>query len=315
MAKESRSGGYDRSIEDERKKALGSKTQQSVGAQAIAQPGAMQAAPQSIGELMTPSAGREVANTGDPNDEEFNRRVEVNRTFLSSPETKAQLQQFAVSLMVGNTPGQALAKAITLPQRAAVANAKLAKEQAESERADIRLQLELQRFGMDKEKLSEEKAQKDRRKALFASLKVMDDDKLLQVANELAGEGDNEGANLALRMMKSQDQNLPDEIERYMFDIQQGYKGTLMQWRQDNKTLTIMEGIRQKLAAGMPLSPGEQQVYDDAINTDVLTKIIMSDPEMKKKLQGGGAVTSSGTPAPEVKTEGTSGNVPFKVVQ
>lgn len=305
---ESRGGGYDLATErdKEKKKALGTETKQSVGAQAMARsPGANPDAPTSLGQLMSPTVNAQPSQL-DPNDESYNRQVEKNRTFLSSPETRAQLLQFGVSLMAGNNPGEALGKAMSLPARARKEDAKLLKEQREAERADLRLQMELERFGMDKEKLSEEKGQKEKRKALFDSLKIMSDDKLMQAASEMASDGDDEGARLALSMLKTaRDPQTEGLISQWKLARDQGFKGGIVEFKNATDNLSTMEVIRQKLAAGMPLTPGEQQVYDDAINEDVLERIIMES--IKEK---GGVVPPASSAAP---VEGTSGNVKFKV--
>lgn len=308
MAKDARGGGYDLATErdKEKKKALGTETKQSVGAQAMARsPGANPDAPTSIGQLMSPTVNAQPSQL-DPNDEAYNRQVEKNRTFLSSPETRAQLLQFGISLMAGNNPGEALGKAMSLPARARKEDAKLLKEQREAERADLRLQIELERFGMDKEKISEDKAQKANRKALFDSLKIMSDDKLMQVASELASDGDDEGARLALSMLKTaRDPQTEGLISQFNLAVKQGFKGGIVEFKNATDNINTMEGIRQKIATGMPLTKGEEQVYNDAINEDVLERIIL---ESLKNKDGITPSVSSTSP-----TEGVSGNVKFKV--
>lgn len=319
---ESRGGGYDLATErdQKKKKAMGTETRQSLGAQAVSRsPGANPEAPSSLGQLMSPTVNAQPSQL-DPNDETYNRQVEKNRTFLSSPEVRAQLLQFGVSLMAGNNPGEALGKAMSLPARARSADAKLQKEQRESERADIKLQMELERFGMDKAKISEEISQKENRKALFASLKVMSDDKLMQVASELAAEGDDEGAKLALSMMKSmRDPQTEGLISQYRLAVEQGFQGDIIAFKNATDNLSVMETIRQKLAQGITLDPGEEQVYNDAISADLLTRMMSGDPDFAERVKtilgaGGAPVGSPTTPAPPAKTEGVSGNVPFKVV-
>lgn len=315
--KDARGGGYDLATErdEKKKKALGTETKQTVGAQAMARsPGASPEAPTSLGQLMSPTLNAQPSQL-DPNDETYNRQVEKNRSFLSSPETRAQLLQFGVSLMAGNNPGEALGKAMSLPARARKEDAKLLKEQREGERADLRLQMEMERLGMDREKISEDKAQKQNRKALFDSLKVMDDEKLMQVANELASDGDDEGARLALSMLKSaRDPSTEGLISQYKVALGQGFKGTIIDFKNATDNVNTMEMIRQKLAQGIPLDPGEQKVYDDAISADLLTRMMASDPEFAAKIKqtlGGGGVPS--TPTSVAPVEGTSGNVKFKV--
>jgi hypothetical protein len=54
----------------------------------------------------------------------------------------------------------------------------------------------------------------------------------------------------------------------------------------------IIEGLRQKLASGQPLNPGEQRVYDDALRADPLTRL----------LQGQGNGGPANPPAPLMQT-------------
>jgi hypothetical protein len=324
MAQNSRGGGYDlaEAKTQEKKKALGTETRQSVGAQAVARsPGAAMEAPTSIGQLMTPSVNATPSRL-DPNDETFNRQVEKNRSFLSNPETKAQLMQFAVSMMAGNMPGEALAKAIALPGRAAAADAKLAKAQADADRSDAHLQIALERLGMDKDKLAETEKEKEQRKATFGALKVMSDEKLMQAAQEMAMNGDEEGARIALSMMKTGANNdaLTAEIKEYKFDVDQGYKGSMMEWREAKFKTSAIETIRKKIAIGEPLLPGEQKLYNDTLSESAMTNLLMSDPKFAEIMKGIGSDTGGiPTQTPPVPTaspvEGTSGNVTFKVIE
>lgn len=109
-------------------------------------------APRSLGDLMSPSTfGR---GTPASNDEEFEAKKERNKSFLSSPETKAQLMQFGLAMLasagsgnpIGNI-GKAAALAFTLPARARVAG----KEDATKEEAEA-LALEEKRLDIAKKK-------------------------------------------------------------------------------------------------------------------------------------------------------------------
>jgi len=127
MAQSSRGGGYDlardKEAEGKKKSAFSTTSRNQVGAQASPNMvGADLQAPTSVGQLMTPSTfGQE----GPPVDEaDLNSRVERNRSFLSSPETRAQLMQFGISMLSGGNPGHALYQAMTVPDRMAAAQAK-----------------------------------------------------------------------------------------------------------------------------------------------------------------------------------------------
>lgn len=322
MAVDSRGGGYDLNTDREmkRKKALGDETRQSVGAQATAQPGADPQAPASLGDLMSPSASRG-APASTPEDME--RKVSRNREFLMSPETRDALTVFGISLMstvgtgdLGSNIGRAFGAVGKSRANMAKAMAKMTKEEREFAMQERRLKIEERRLGMDEQELSQEASKKKARRTLFASLKGMTDEKLMQLASELAAEDDDEGARIAISMMKQSDQSgeATALIKQYLFDVGQGYKGTMQEWRQDNYKVTALETIRQKIATGLPLTPGEQKVYDDAIKLDFMTRFMLEHPEIL-----GGAETAapsgvpSATPAPAAPVEGTSGNVKFKV--
>lgn len=125
MAQDSRGGGYDlaRNKEANAKKALGTQTQQNIGAMANArQIGADTAAPTSIGDLMTPSTfGRE----GPPvNEQDLAARTQRNESFLSDPATQAMLMQFGVKMLSGGNPGDAIRSALQMPARMAAAGQK-----------------------------------------------------------------------------------------------------------------------------------------------------------------------------------------------
>lgn len=299
-----RGGGADLAEEKKNKAAMGTRTQQSEPREL---PGSNPQAPGSIGELMTPSTfGR---SSPDSNPEEYERNVERNRSFLKSPETQAALMQFGVSLMgsagSGDTASnisQAMALAAGAPGRMRQAQRKLDSVALDDQLAIERVGMERERLGMDQEELSMKKEQKQARKALFGSMKNATDDQLQQIANELAAEGDDEGARLALSMSRTAaDPAITAKIQQYQFDVKQGFKGTMMEWEEAKRNISVIESLRQKKAAGIVLNPDEQAVYDDAVNADVLTRMF---------LEQNGELGTTTEPAP---SSGSSGNVTFTV--
>lgn len=119
MAKgESRGGGYDRNTDRRNIGLLASATMPSMASGSTN-------APVSIGQLMTPSAGRiaptDGGNVDNANVDELAKR---NESFLTDPTNMNMLKQFGMTLAGGGSPGHAMYQALTVPERAAAANAK-----------------------------------------------------------------------------------------------------------------------------------------------------------------------------------------------
>lgn len=280
MVGDSRGGGYDKARDEEaygkKKKALSSESRQSVGAQILARsPGTAPEAPTSIGQLMTPSAGRGMPPSSP---EEFNEQVGRNKTFLSNPDTQAAILQFGVSLMSSGNPGHAMASALGAPARMRTAQAKIQHQAFEDELSIRRLQNEEERLGIAKTEFGQEQDKIANRKAIFGALKNMTDDQLMQTATELAANGDDEGARIALSMSKSLGGSdaATALMKNYNLAVAQGFKGSLMEYQQASFKSGIVEAIRVKIAGGIPLTPGEKQVYDDAIKADPLMRFLQS---------------------------------------
>lgn len=270
---ESRGGGYDKAIDEKAKKALGSQSRQSVGAQANARvPGAAPVAPSSLGELMTPSTfGRE----GPPVDEtDLAQRQERNKGFLKNPETMAALTQFGIAMLQGKNPGSAISAAIQAPYKMKVAQAKLDKMAKDQAQEDERIDMERQRLAITVGNEQEKDDQKKHRKEVFGALKTMSDDELLGIAQEMSASGDDEGARIALSMRKAANPDATGILAQYDLAVKQGFKGDLIAFKNATDGANTMEMIRTKMATGVPLSPGEQQVYDDAINADPVMKAL-----------------------------------------
>jgi len=118
-------------------------------------------APTSVGELATPSAfGREPPPSSV---DELNGRVQRNMSFLSDPQTKAQLMQFGLSLMGSAGRGNpisgfadALSSSAALPGRAAMMNLKYNKEVQGMDIAERSQQVEEARLRIEQVKLIKE---------------------------------------------------------------------------------------------------------------------------------------------------------------
>lgn len=281
MPQNSRGGGYDlardKEAEGKKKKAFSSESRNQVGAQASPNMiGENPQAPTSVGELMTPSTfGRE----GPPVDEaDLNNRIQRNQSFLSSPETKAALTQFGISMLAGANPGHAMYQALTTGERMTAAQSKLDQQALENQLAIERVQMDRTRLGIQTTEFAQEQEQKAARKEMFGTLKSMSDDELLNLAAERASEGDDEGAGLALRMMKVANPDASGLLGQYQLYLDQGGKGDLVTFKKLFDSTSTLETIRGKIATGgmAILTPGERQVYNDAISSDLMTSILKS---------------------------------------
>ena len=136
-----RGGGYDLAIEKQAKKkeALGGKTSiptrsffgNMVPARsAPVTQGSDPQAPESIGDLMTPTVGREFLLSSP---EEYSSRVQRNMGFLRNPSTQAMLAQFAQSIAGGSSVGNAFEAASKAPARLYEAQSKAAHQRWEDE--------------------------------------------------------------------------------------------------------------------------------------------------------------------------------------
>lgn len=115
MAQNSRGGGYDLATD-----------KKNIGMLASARrAGENPSAPTSIGQLMTPSAGRAApTDGGNTGGEDVDTLTKRNESFLSDPTVMNQIKQFGMSLAGGHSLGRAMFQAATVPERAAAANAK-----------------------------------------------------------------------------------------------------------------------------------------------------------------------------------------------
>ncbi len=312
-----RGGGYDAFIDQQsqKRKAFGSasRQEQSVGAQATPINSASDLqAPSSLGDLMTPSAGR-MQQSAAP--EDFNKRVNTNRQFLESPEAKGMMMQFAMTMLSGGNPGQALARAIAMPGRMELAREKADEKAAKLENQEERLLIAQERLGMAQDTFEMTKEKQAARQEVFGALGSMSDEKLMEAATELAGKGDYEGARVALSMRKEMSGESDALLRHYQLAQQQGYTGTLMQFQQDSYSVSALEGIRRKIIGGIPLTPGEQKLYDDSLKGDPLIRKLTEDIDLNlSNATPGGPMTSVPDPASSGQS-GKSGNVSFKVVE
>lgn len=160
MAQESRGGGYDLAEEKRRKKAFGSETRQSVGAQALARSkGEDPQAPRSLGDLMTPSTF--ARGSSDGGEQEYSKNVERNKSFLSSPETKAALMQFGISMLAsaggGGDIGSNIQNALSSVSKMGKNRQKLTKEAHEAQMDERRVRVAEAGLGLESERLELEK--------------------------------------------------------------------------------------------------------------------------------------------------------------
>jgi hypothetical protein len=110
---ESRGGGYDASIDkqQEKRKTLGTETRQDANSQTPSSvSGDTLQAPSSLGDLMTPSTPGRAAQPASP--DEFNARVAENHSFLTHPDTRASMLDFATAMLGGGEHMRALGTGI-----------------------------------------------------------------------------------------------------------------------------------------------------------------------------------------------------------
>lgn len=203
-----------------------------IGALANAQPSAMGSnvgadpqATSSIGQLASPSTiGREQP-TSDP--AEMEQRIARNTSFLSDPQTKAQMLQFGLSMLssagrgnIGTNIGNALMSARGLPGRVAKLNLDYNKELQGMDIAERSQQVQEEQLGIQRAELGmkvmDQQQKLDmqaKRAAIFgaatgdmkstSTVGAMSDVGLLETAGKLAASGDLEGAKLAVDIAKA----------------------------------------------------------------------------------------------------------------
>jgi hypothetical protein len=126
-----------------------------------------------------------------------------------------------------------------------------------------------------------------------------------KAASVLLGMGDATNAARFARMAQSGGVGKPmTELGRLAYDERAGYvspdiaaaRRGMLTTRQGRQTGTI-ESIRSKLASGEPLTPGEQQVYEDALSADPINRLLRTiQTSPGSPTAGLGMVTKSPSP-------------------
>lgn len=205
-----------------------------------------------LGDVMAPASQPSGAGGAD-----FETRVARNESFLADPSVQSSLLDFAISIM---SPGmtteesQKQQQLDMMSQQNMFENQIAQKKLGHDERqVDIQEQ-QLQLNAMDtQDKLLKNKIAErtlNRRQTLFSQLQQggkledLDGNTLLDLAGDLMGMGDEEGAKVAISMADTNRQmKSTGDIVEYKLAVEQGYQGTFTQWQ------------GQKIKAGVPPGP------------------------------------------------------------
>lgn len=210
-----------------------------------------------LGDVMAPSGGQIPAGGGGGDGADFEAKVARNESFLADPSVQSSLLDFAVQIL---SPG------LTTEQQQEQQKIDLANQQNmfENTMAERKFgldqrgqmvqeqQLKLNALETQDKLLKNQLAERtlNRRQTLFSQLQQggkledLDGNTLLNLAGDLMGVGDEEGAKVAISMADTHRQmSSTGDITEYKLAVSQGYEGTFTQWQ------------AAKIKAGVPPGP------------------------------------------------------------